>query len=349
MKWNELTITGLGVFMPPATPLSEAVETGRYDPRDNRLNQLVATRISAAESAPDMAVSAGRLALGRSGHEPGEISLVLHASLYHQGQDFWTPASYIQHHTVSGGGPAVHIQQGSNGGLAAWELAACFMAADSSRSAALVTTADRYCDPGFDRWNSDIGVVYADGATATVLSRRAGFAQICSMVSTSDPELEEMCRDTTGFTDRPHQDDRPLDLRTRKQRYVQKAGYGWIAERLVSGTERNIRQALDEADTDLRSIRRVVLPNLGRGTLEWEFLEPMEIGPERTLWDWGRHVSHLGAGDQAAGLAHLAETGQLRPGDHVLLVGVGIGFSWTSVVVRIDSPPVWPEQSAAAP
>ncbi|ANP49603.1 3-oxoacyl-[acyl-carrier-protein] synthase-3 [Streptomyces griseochromogenes] len=339
MRWHDLYIAGLGAFLPPPVPTEEAVERGWYDPEEAEENELTAVLVAEHECAPDMAVAAGRQALARSGHAATEVILNLHANIYHQGQDFWTPASYVQRHTVGGSGLAVQIQQGSNGGMAALEMAAAHLSAAQAGPSALITTADRYCPPGFDRWNSDTGQIYSDGAAALLLSRRFGFARLRAMVSTSDPGLEEVCRDTAGFSAVPHEDGEPLDLRSRKKRYVKNHGYDELLERLAAGTAANVRQTLTDAELTLDDMTWVVLPNLGRALLEWEFLEPLDIPLERTTWDWGRQVSHLGPGDQFAGLDHLVTSGRVRPGDHVLLVGVGIGFNWTSAVVDIDSVP----------
>ncbi|GAA1918336.1 ketoacyl-ACP synthase III family protein [Streptantibioticus ferralitis] len=341
MRWDDLYIAGTGVCLPPPISTATAVEQGWYAQEDAEEDELAAALVADERSAPEMAVAAGRQALERSGRAPSDVVLTLHANIYHQGQDFWTPASYVQRFTVGGNGLAIQIQQGSNGGMAALEMAAAYLASAPGRTAALVTTADKYCLPGFDRWNSDTGQVYSDGATAVLLSRRAGFARLRAMVSTSDPELEEVCRDTEGFSAVPHQDGKPLDLRGRKKRYVKDHGYEELLERLSDGARANVRRTLAAAESDLDGIARVVLPNLGRTLLEWEFLEPLGIPLERTVWEWGRHVSHLGPGDQFAGLDHLVVSGRVHPGDRVLLVGVGIGFNWTSAVVEIESVPAW--------
>lgn len=338
---DDLFIAGLGVYLPRPVPVSQAIAAGWYTAEEDEENELTATCVAGIESAPEMAVAAGRAAVERSGHAPGDVVLNLHANIYHQGQDFWTPASYIQWHTVGGSGLAVQIQQGSNGGMAALELAASHLRADEDRIAALITTADKYCLPGFDRWMSDTGQIYSDGATALLLSRRRGFARLRAMTSSSDPELEEACRDTDGFSLQPHADGLPLDLRSRKKRYVVRAGYDALLARLVAGVSENVRRTLEAAELALDSVRYTVVPNLGRTLLEWELLDPLGIKIDRTTWDWGRQVSHLGAGDQIAGFNHLAEAGRLDPGDSVLMVGIGIGFNWTSAVVDIDSSPAW--------
>ena len=42
----------------------------------------------------------------------------------------------------------------------------------------------------------------------------------------------------------------------------------------------------------------------------------------------------MGAADQIIGLGNIVGSGQAGPGDHVLLVGIGAGFSWTAAVIE---------------
>ncbi|MEU6094318.1 ketoacyl-ACP synthase III family protein [Streptomyces sp. NPDC047079] len=342
MRWDDIHIAGLGTHLPPPVGAREAMEAGRYPADEFEENQLISALESDDLSAVDMAVAAGRQAMERSGRAAEDIALVLHASMYHQGEDFWTPASYVQRHTVGGTAPAIHVDHASNGGMAALELAASWLNGRTDASAALVSTGDRYALPGFDRWYSDSGQVFADGATALVLSRGSGFARLLATHSTSDPELEDAYRDVDGgFTPVPHATGKPLDLRGRKRRYMKRVGHDFVVERLVTGLLANTEHTLAEADTSMDGIARVVVPNVGRELLEWEFLTPYKIDVERTVWDWGRRTCHIGGGDQFAGLTHLLESGQLQPGDQVLVVGVGIGFSWTTAVVQVDEVPDW--------
>ncbi|MEU1779076.1 ketoacyl-ACP synthase III family protein [Streptomyces abikoensis] len=342
MRWDDIRIAALGTCLPAPVSAREAMEQGRYPADEFEENQLLSALESNDMSAVDMAVAAGRQAMARSGRRSEDIALVLHAAMYHQGEDFWTPASYVQRHTVAGTAPAVHVDHASNGGMAALELGASWLSGRSDAEAALLTTGDRYALPGFDRWYSDSGQVFADGATAMVLSRGSGFARLLASNSTSDPELEDAYRDVErGFTLVPHPTDGPLDLRGRKRRYMKRVGSEFVVERLVTGLLANTERTLAEAETSMDAITRVVVPNVGRELLEWEFLAPYKIDVDRTVWDWGRRTCHIGGGDQFAGLTYLLESGQLRPGDQVLVVGVGIGFSWTTAVVQVDDVPDW--------
>ena len=121
-----------------------------------------------------MAARAARIVMARSGASPSDIRLVLHASIYYQGQELWAPASYVQRAAVGNDCPAFWLGQVSNGGMGAMDLAATHLAATPESSSVLITTGDRFSPPGFDRWNSDPGTVYADGGTALLLTRGAG-------------------------------------------------------------------------------------------------------------------------------------------------------------------------------
>ncbi len=84
-----------------------------------------------------------------------------------------------------------------------------------------------------------------------------------------------------------------------------------------------------------------MLPHFGRRRLEAIYYRPYGIDPARTTWEWSRTVGHLGAGDQFAGLDHLVTSGRAVPGDRVVLIGVGAGYSWGAAVVEICDRPAW--------
>ena len=94
MKVEQLFIAGLGAFLPPPVSVREAVADGRYDAQEAEETQLESVLVAGHESPPDMAVQAARGALAYSGLDPEEIKLVLHASIYFQGLDLYSTASY---------------------------------------------------------------------------------------------------------------------------------------------------------------------------------------------------------------------------------------------------------------
>ncbi|MFI6577790.1 ketoacyl-ACP synthase III family protein [Nocardiopsis sp. NPDC050513] len=338
MRYARMYVAGTGRWLPPTVRVEDAVRDGWCRSSDVWRTGIESVSVSEDASGPEMAARAARAALAQA--QVDRADLVLHASTYHQGHDMWAPASYVQRAALGGSGsaghgPAFEVRQLSNGGLAALELAAGYLSAGGGRSTALLTTGDRFCPPGFDRWATDPGTVYGDGGTALVLSGRRGFARLVSLVTASDPGLEGMQRGRRPFGAAPLEHGTPVDVDAARRGFVADHGLDAVLERIDAGQEAALDRALSEADLKIEDVARFVLPHLGLARMRAHFLNRFEIDPERTTWEWGRRIGHLGAGDQFAGLHHLVASGGLLPGERCVLVGVGAGFTWSVAVVEL--------------
>jgi 3-oxoacyl-[acyl-carrier-protein] synthase-3 len=335
MKFEDLYIAGCGSWLPEPMTVDAAERAGLCDRRMIWRTDIVSVCVAAEESAPEMAVRAAGPALEQAGCEPADVDLVLHAGAYYQGHDLWPPASYVQRAVLGNRCPAMEVRQMSNGGMAALELAASYLVADRARRHALITTGDRFCLPGYDRWRSDPGTICGDGGTAAVLSKGSGFARLCSLVTVSDSSLEKMSRGRDRFGAAPFSVRKPINLGAAREEFVAEMGLDTIMERIDAGQREAVDRALSEGDAKLPDIDWFVLPSLGLGRIKAHFLDPLGIDPQQTTWPWARHVGHLGAGDQIAGLRHLRDSGRLARGLRCLLLGVGAGFSWSAAVIEI--------------
>lgn len=341
MRVEDIYIRGTSVRLPSLLPIDDAVAAGACPSRLATATGLVSVAYSPDESAAEMAAKAARTALARAGTDPADVDLLLHADTYHQGQDLWPVGSYIQREALGNGCPAIEIRQMSNGGLAAIDLATAYLAAGPGRCDALLTTADRFCEPGIDRWQTDPGTPYADGATALVLSRRGGFARLVSLALFADPELEPLHRGDEPFTRAPFSHRIPVDFEEAKRAFIGRVGMSYAITRAHNGQQTVIKQALAEAGMELADADWVILPHFGRRRLQSIYHQPFGIDPSRTTWDFSRTVGHLGAGDQFASLDHLVISGKAKPGDRCVLVSVGAGYSWGCAVVDILQRPDW--------
>lgn len=338
MKVTGVYVSGTGLCLPRAMPVAQAAEQGLTDWKTIRRTRMRSVCVS-EESGPEMAARAAKDAIRAAGAAPDDIDLVLHAGAYFQGHDLWAPASYVQNEAVGNACPAMEVRQLSNGGMAAMELAVAYLQAAPGRHSALITTGDRFCEPGFDRWNSEPGTVCADGGTAVVLSKAGGFARIRSLVTVSDPRLEKMGRGDDPFAAAPLTARRPISVEPHREALFRELGMAAVLERLQAGQRRAFEQAVAEAGSKAVDITWIVPPNLGYPKMDHQFFQPLDIAPERTTWSWGSEVGHLGAGDQFAGLAHLVSTGAIVPGQSCALVGAGGGFAWTVAVLdMVDGP-----------
>jgi 3-oxoacyl-[acyl-carrier-protein] synthase-3 len=289
--------------------------------------------------APDMAVNAAVEALRMAGADAADVGSVFHAWMYYQGHDLWSPAHYIAGRIGASAALPVGIQQVCNGGSTAVELAAVRLAAADGKDYALVTTADRFGGPGFDRWTADYGVAYGDAGTALLLHAPGETPDpllLHAVATVAVPELEAMHRgdDPFGAAARTHRD--TVDMRATKRAYLRRHGRDGFA----ATNERCVREVATEAlrEAGLRPgdprVRCAVLPRFGARTLadSWRPILTEVVGAE--LIDPGRGTGHLGAGDAVAGVADLLRRGTLAPGEYALVFSAGAGFTWSCLVVQ---------------
>ncbi|MBT2423721.1 ketoacyl-ACP synthase III family protein [Streptomyces sp. ISL-22] len=347
MRHDNLYIAGVGAWYPKPLPVDEAIEAGWYDDdTQRRTGQLSVSVAGDDDNPPEMAARAGSLAVRHSGLDPAEFGLLLHATGGFCGLDGWNVGSYLQHHVLAGNGLSFEVKQQSNGAMAAIELAAAFLAAGTDRQAALITAADRFVMPVWNRWRTHPGLVFGDGASAAVLSRTGGFARVVSVVTESRPELEGAQRaglSFMGYADTSDAEAYPIDLIKRMQAFADERHGGRITEIFKVMNQaliRSVEGAAEEAGIRPADADHLVFPNFGRTMLRQEVLTPLRLGPEKTVFDWARETGHVGATDQFGGLEYLVREGRLEPGRRVLLTGIGLGFNWTTAVLEITERPV---------
>ncbi|MFD7299063.1 ketoacyl-ACP synthase III family protein [Streptomyces sp. NPDC059897] len=343
MRFDDLFISGLATHLPERFPVERAVELGLYDAADAAQGNWVSVAVAGDTPAPDLAVAAGRLALERSGLGAADIDLLVHTATHHQGPDAWSPQHYVLRHTLGTDVPALELRQGCNGMLAAIEAAANHLHADPRRAAALLTSGDNFGTALMDRWRSMTNIVLGDGGTALVVARRPGFAQVVSLANASVPSLELLHRgDEPLFPPGPSVG-RAVDLKARAAQYATSEAAAGLAdhELIGSATGRAVKEALADAEVEIGDIARVTHMNWAHERFLRRTLAPLGLDTWRGTLEFSRRVGHLGAGDQIAGLDHLLESGALAPGDHVLMIGVGVGISISCAIVRVLERPAW--------
>ena len=69
------------------------------------------------------------------------------------------------------------------------------------------------------------------------------------------------------------------------------------------------------------------------------FLDPIGVEESHGIWDFTRRHGHAGPVDMIRGLEHVWRTGQVVPGDKVLLVGGAPGMEAACAVVEIVQAP----------
>ncbi|MET9607838.1 3-oxoacyl-[acyl-carrier-protein] synthase III C-terminal domain-containing protein [Streptomyces sp. NPDC006512] len=319
------------------------IAAGRLTAGDAEGLALTEVPVSKDLAAPEMAVRAAGRVLADTGWDPARIGLVAHGWTYHQGHDFWSPAHYVAHQIGAGSALPVGVQQMSNSGAAALGIAAEKLIADPGAESALVTTADRFCLPGFDRWSADYGVVYGDAGTAALLRRRQpderpGALLLRSLAFATDASFEEMYRgrDPFGAVPLAHGGGR-IDVKRPKKAYLEIHGgmeeFRRAAARCV---ERALGLALSDAGVEAGDPRivRVALPRLSDSVLDLMYRPVLDGAVRAEVLALRESSGHLGAGDLLANVEHIAASGALKSGDLALVLGGGGGFTWSCAVLE---------------
>jgi 3-oxoacyl-[acyl-carrier-protein] synthase III len=350
MRTPGVYIAGLGSYLPPIVSTREAVARGWYDERTAAESGWTGATVAGDLPAPEMAALAAEQALERSGHLPAQIAVLMHTAIMQQGPDLWPPQSYVQRRTVGGDAPALEIRQACNGMVAAMELAACFLAA-GDRDAALITGADNFGTRLFDRWRYAEGggtnrsSIMGDSGAAVVLSRRAGFARLLAVNTLSVPGLEEMYRSGVELFPPEPTLGLPVRIGARLSHYRQADAEAF------AGARRALDEARFEIGTRTLAQAGITADQVTRATHVFSggeayiksVLGPLGIDSSRGLLEFGRAVGHLATCDHIVGLDHLVQTGEVGPGDHVLMMSNG-GASLACAVVEITDRPAWTTQ-----
>ncbi|MEU6095307.1 ketoacyl-ACP synthase III family protein [Streptomyces sp. NPDC047079] len=354
MRTPDVFIKGLGVHLPETTSIDEAVAQGLYPAFEAEVHELGGAAVAGDLPAPEMALRAAQEACKRAGHRPDETDLLLYADSWHQGPDGWQPQYYLQRHLVGDEALAVEVRQGCNGMFAALELGAWFLRGrsgtadgkDAGRApTALLVASDNFGTPMMDRWRMGPGYVAGDAGSAVLLTTRPSFAQLLAVGSVTVSEAEQMHRGTEPLFPPGPTTGRSLDFQARNAEFKQAAlasGSGTGALVRVHGrTLELVERTLSEAGIDLSDITRVAYMNYSREIVEQRCMAALGLPLEKSTWEFGRTVGHLGASDQIVSLDHLLKVGELAAGDHLLMLGVGPGVTLSSAVVRILHPAPW--------
>ncbi|MEY9877202.1 3-oxoacyl-[acyl-carrier-protein] synthase-3 [Streptacidiphilus sp. MAP12-33] len=336
---RELGLAAVTAYFPTARQgAEEAMALGLVDAEDAETLGRPELPVSADLAPPEMAVAAGRQALEEAGVDPARVGLLVHSWMHHQGHDIWSAPHYVAHQLGAERAQPVGVQQQCNGGVAALETAAARLLVDPSIDHALVTTGDRFVEPGWRRWTSDYGIAFGDAATALLLHERddeTDMFTLSGIAIAAAPELEEMHRGDDPFSTDTRPDGEHADLRRRKKAYLARRGIEGFAKAGALKLRQVVTESLADAglEPDDQRIACVALPRLGRKTITDIYAPAVAAITGAPVHDYG-HTGHLGTGDAAASLAEFRQRRLVPAGQYGVVLTAGGGFTWSSIVVR---------------
>lgn len=295
----------------------------------------------------DLAVRAGHNALASLAQiTDGPLPVPeahFHAAIWRgsRGIDFWSRASYVRSRLGMPAGPgiATEINAMSNSLVGGIDLSARILAGSPDTDHILLTGGETFGPPAFDHLTTDHGIAYGDGGSALILSRHPGLAQILATASYTDPTLEQLHRGHSRFLPAGTTETGIEHVHQRKTQYLKTVGTKSVRTRNTRGIRDVMNRVLTDTKLTTSDLAWVLLPHYGHHHLETQCLQPLNIPAAVTLKHAGDQWGHIGPNDQIIGLTHLLARHAVAPGDHVALIGVGVGMSWTAAILRINRVP----------
>jgi 3-oxoacyl-[acyl-carrier-protein] synthase-3 len=241
-----------------------------------------------------------------------------------------------------GPGITAELNAMSNSLVGGTDLASRILSGSTDLDQILLTGGEVFGPPAFEHLGADHEIAYGDSGSAIVLGRFPGFARVLAPASYTDPTLEQLDRGHHRVPPAGATEHAPERVRERKLDYLADVGASSVNARNAHGIRQAFDHALAEAAVIADQLARVLLPYYGKNLLEAHCLRPLGIAAERTLIDAGRRWGHIGPNDQIIGLPRLLARADVQIGDHVALVGIGVGTTWTVAVLRIEQVPSSP-------
>ncbi|WIV52829.1 3-oxoacyl-[acyl-carrier-protein] synthase III C-terminal domain-containing protein [Amycolatopsis nalaikhensis] len=344
LRWNNLHLRGIGAA------LGEIVAVEQLGSAGSQLRMTTSQRavsIARNTTGMDLAVRAGRNALASMAMTTtGPLQapdLHFHAAIWRgsRGIDFWSRAAYVRTRLglPAGRGIATELNAMSNSLVGGIDISARVLAGSPDLDTVLLTGGETFGQPAFDHLTADHGIAYGDGGSALILGRLPGLARVIATSSYTDPTLEQLHRGNHRFAPAGTTELGIERIGERKRQYTDLVGAASVTRRNHEGVHAVANEALRDAELDRDQLLWVLLPHYGRHLLDTQCLKPLGITADRTLCHAGDQWGHIGPNDQIIGLTHLLARGAVAPGDHVALLGIGIGMTWTAAILRIDTVP----------
>ncbi len=315
---------------------SRIVGTGRYLPAQVLTNEALAARVATSdewirtrtgicqrhiaaegEQTSDLALAASRAALAKAGIAPGDVDLIVVATTTSD-MIFPSTACILQEKLGARGGPAFDVQAVCSGFVYALALADKLVGSGMAKNA-LVVGAEIYSR--ILDWN-DRGtcVLFGDGAGAVVLVPAAKPGLLTAHLHADGHYRSILC--VPGQVQRGAITGSP---------FVHMDGQG-VFKFAVKVLADVAQEALDAVGMTTDDIDWLV-PHQANVRIMDATARRLKLPAERVVTTVDRHANTSAASIPLA-LDVAVEDGRIRAGHHVMLLGVGGGFTWGSAFVR---------------
>jgi 3-oxoacyl-[acyl-carrier-protein] synthase III len=327
-------------------PVAEIIATGRYLPdrvmTNADMEKLVETsdewifertgirerRIADADmGAAEMAARASRIAMERAGIQPGEVDVIVLSTAT---PDRLLPSTACDMQALLGAtnAAAYDISAACSGFLYAMSIAEGHIASGNAEIALVVST--EKMSAIVDWGDRSTCVLFGDGAGAAVLRRaqpgRAGHGIVSSFMR-SDGTLAELLWRPSGGARVP-MDIAVLDEKSHLVKMAGREVFKSAVRSMAEAADQALMKAgLTGADIDL------LVPHQANMRIIEATARYAGIPMEKVFVNVDRY-GNMSSATIPVALDEAVEQGRLKPGDNLMMVAFGAGFTWASTVMK---------------
>jgi 3-oxoacyl-[acyl-carrier-protein] synthase III len=321
-------ITGTGMAV-PSRRLANADLQQFVDTTDEWIVQRTGIRqrymCDKDERCSDLATAAVRQALGNAGLKPGDLDLLIAATLT---PDMITPTVACQVVANLGAVPcgAIEMNLACTGFVAALNAAAGFIRSGLYRNVAIVG-AERLT--GIINWHDRrTCVIFGDGAGAAIISPSGDSAQGClyQAIHSDGTKAKDL------FCPRTESDILATDIYNGQLNTLQMNGRE-VFKFAVTTMERYLREAMDACGLQPAQVA-MVIPHQSNARIIESARERVGLSAEQVYVNIDRY-GNTSAASVGICLHELTESGRVKRGDIVIFLGVGAGVTWATSVWKL--------------
>ena len=325
------SIIGTGSYMPEKIltndDLSKIVDTS--DEWITTRTGIKERRIAAENQATsDLATKAAERAMDSAGVKPEEIDLIVVATVTPD-MPFPSTACFVQKNIGASNAVCFDVSAACSGFLYALQIARNFLNA-GTRSTALVIGAEKLST--LVNWTDrNTCVLFGDGAGAVVIravdSDTAAPGRVLSTVMGSDGNLVNLLRVPGGGSACPITAAN-IDSRLNTIHMEGKETFKHAVTRMCQASEKALEMAgLTKEDISL------IIPHQANARIITAIADRLDLPHEKAFMNVDKY-GNTSAATIPVALDEANRQGRLKPGDIVLLVAFGGGFTWASSVIR---------------
>ncbi len=327
-------IAGIGLYIPKRSKTAADLAQETAVPEDVIARKFGVLRKPVAgpeEPTSFMGLMAAHAALEDAGIGAEEIDLLIWCGAQHKDYPCWLAGLSVANKLGATRAWSFDMEAMCGSMMVAMDVAKSLMLAREDLNTVLLVSGYRnndLIDPAYPatRFMMDIG----SGGSACVLKKNLGRNVVLSSAFKGDGSLSEMCvvpvLGSKAWPPKPEDAQRASFIVPDEQAFKQRLGDVTMPNFYAVIRESMRKSGFGEQDIDYlailhfkRSAHLAALQELGLREDQSTYLE-----------DYG----HLGQNDQLLSIKLGLETGKIREGSRIVMVGAGLGFVWASTVVQ---------------